>query len=52
MAEIKKSGLKTVETNQEELDEQIRQHKRKILLKVIEITAIVIILIVAVNLFI
>ena len=50
MAEIKKSGLKTVETNQEELDEQIRQHKRKILLKVIEITAIVIILIVAVNL--
>lgn len=50
MAEIKKRGLKTVEANQEELDTQLRQHKKKIILRVIEITAIVVILVVAVEL--
>ena len=50
MAEIKKSGLKTVETNQEELEQQLKQHRKKIILGAIEITAIVVILVVAVEL--
>ena len=50
MAEINKKGLKTVEVNQEELEAQIRQHRRKIVFRVIEITAIIVILVVAVEL--
>ncbi|MGN1155197.1 MAG: DUF5711 family protein [Agathobacter sp.] len=50
MAEIKKSGLKTVETSQEELEQQLRQHRKKIFFRVIELTAITIILVVAVEL--
>ena len=50
MAEINKKGLKTVEVNQEELEAQIRQHRRKIIFRVIEITAIIVILVVAVEL--
>lgn len=50
MAEIKKNGLKTVETSQEELEQQLRQHRKKIFFRVIELTAITIILVVAVEL--
>lgn len=50
MAEIKKSGLKTVQTNKEELDEQVRKHRRKVIFRVIEITSIVIVLVVAIEL--
>ena len=50
MAEIKKNGLKTVETSQEELEQQLRQHRKKIFFRVIELTVITIILVVAVEL--
>ncbi len=50
MAEIKMSGLKTVETNQTEPDEQLRQHKRKMIFRTVEILVIVVILVVAIEL--
>ena len=50
MTEIKRNRLKTVETNQEELDAQLRQHRRKIIFRTIEVTAIIVILVIAVEL--
>lgn len=50
MAEIRKNGLKTVEKNEEEIRVQIRQHRRKMLFRGLEIGAIVMILVVAVEL--
>lgn len=50
MTDNKKRGFKTVETNHEELDEQIRLHRRKIVRRTIEGLAVVVILVVAVEL--
>ena len=50
MEDVKKNGFKTVETNLEELDEQIRKHRRKIVWRTIEALAVIIILVVAVEL--
>lgn len=50
MAEIKKRGFKTVETDYEELESQIRKHKRLVFRRVVEIIAIVIITVAAVEL--
>lgn len=50
MAEIKKSGLKTVEASQEEIDGRIRKARRKMIFRTVEITVLVIILIVAIDL--
>lgn len=50
MAEIRKKGLKTIEKNPDELEAQLYQHKRKIFFRVIEVTVVAIILVVAVNL--
>ena len=50
VAEIKKSGLKTVEASQEEIDGRIRKARRKMIFRTVEITVLVIILIVAIDL--
>jgi hypothetical protein len=43
MADKKFKGFRTVETNDEELNEKIRQHRKKILRRVIEVLALVVI---------
>ncbi len=50
MADIKKRGFKTVETNYEELDEQIRLHRKKIIRRSIEVIAVIVILVIVVEL--
>lgn len=50
MADIKKRGFKTVETDYEELDEQIKHHRRQIVRRTIEVIALVVILVVVVEL--
>lgn len=51
MANKKKNGLKTVETNYEELDEQIHAHRKKLLKRAIEIVIVVVVLFVGIGLF-
>ena len=50
MADAKKRGFKTVETNYEEAESQIRRHRRKIIRRVIEAALLVIVLVVAIEL--
>lgn len=50
MADVKKRGFKTVETNYEEVDSQIRQHRKMIIRRAIEVVAIVVVLVVAIEL--
>ena len=50
MADAKKRGFKTVETNYEEAESQIRRHRRKIIRRVIEAAILVIVLVVAIEL--
>ena len=50
VADVKKRGFQTVETNYEELNEQIRAHRKKIVRRIIEIILLVVILVVAVEL--
>ncbi|MBQ8624819.1 MAG: hypothetical protein IJ419_01440 [Agathobacter sp.] len=50
MADVKKRGFKTVETNYEEVESQIRQHRKVIIRRVIEVVAIVVVLVVAIEL--
>ena len=50
MADIKKKGFKTVETNYEELDEQIRAHRRNIFKQVLQAIGIVALLIIGIEL--
>ncbi len=50
MAEIKKRGFKTVETNYEELDEQSRRYRKKIIRRTIEVILLVVILVAVVEL--
>ena len=46
MADKKFKGFRTVETNDEELNEKIRQHRKKILRRVIEVLALVVIVLI------
>lgn len=50
MAEMKKNGFKTVETNYEERDEQIRVHRKKLALRIVEVVLMVVVLIAVVQL--
>lgn len=50
VADVKKRGFRTVETNYEEVESQIRQHRKMIIRRVIEVVAIVVILVVAIEL--
>ena len=50
VADVKKRGFKTVETNYEEVESQIRQHRKVIIRRVIEVVAIVVVLVVAIEL--
>lgn len=43
MANIKKKGFKTIETNYEELDEKIREHRKSILKRGLKITALILV---------
>ena len=48
MADVKKKGFKTLETNYDVLDEQIRNHRRSILKRVLRIIGIVVIMIIGI----
>ncbi len=50
MADIKNKGFKTVETDYKKLDEKIRQHRKKIFRRTLEVVVLIGILLVAVNL--
>ena len=50
MAEVKKKGFKTIETEYEDLDEQIREHRKYILKRVLQVIAIIVVLIIGVEL--
>lgn len=50
MADVKKKGFKTIQTNYEELDEQIREHRKSILKKALKIVALIVVLIVGIEL--
>ena len=50
MADIKKKRFKTVETNYEELDEQIREHRKSVLKRGVQVIGIIAILIMVIEL--
>lgn len=50
MADIKKKGFKTLETNYEELDEQILEHRKYIIKRVLQVLAIVVGVVIVVEL--
>ena len=50
MANVKKKGFKTIETNYEELDKQIRDHRKSILKRGLQIIALVVVLFVGIEL--
>lgn len=50
MADVKRKGFKTLETNYEELDEQIRNHRNQILKRAVQIIALVAVLAISINL--
>lgn len=50
MANVKRKGFKTIETNYEELDAQIRDHRKSILKRSIQIVGLIAVLIIGINL--
>ena len=50
MADVKKKGFKTIETNYEELDAQIWDHRKQILKRTAQIMSLVVVLVVGINL--
>ncbi len=50
MADVKKKGFKTLETNYEELDEQIREHRKSVLKKGLQVIVLIAALFVIVEL--
>lgn len=50
MADIKHKGFKTIETDYKQLDEKIKQHRKKVFRRVIEIIILVALLLAVVNL--
>jgi len=50
VADTKKRGFKTVETNYEELNEKIKAHRRKIFKRVIEILLVIVVVVIGVEL--
>ena len=50
MADIKNKGFKTVQTNNEELEEQIRNHRKAILKRILQAIGIVAVLIIGIEL--
>ncbi|MBQ2900823.1 MAG: hypothetical protein IJE49_03180 [Agathobacter sp.] len=49
MADIKKKGFKTLETEYEDLDERIREHRKSILKRVLQVIAIVAVVIIGIE---
>lgn len=50
VADIKKTGFKTLETNYEELDEQIRDHRRRIRKRILQVIGIIVVLVIGIEL--
>ena len=50
MADLKKKGFKTLETNNQEIDEQIRNHRRQILKRVLQVIGIIAVLVIGIEL--
>lgn len=50
MANNKHKGFQTLETNHEELNEKIRQHRKKMLRRIIEILVLVVLVLIIINL--
>lgn len=50
MADIKKKGFKTLETDYEELDEQIRDHRKHIIKRVLQIILVIAVLVIGIEL--
>lgn len=50
VADVKKKGFKTLETNYEELDEQILEHRRDILKRVLQVIGIIAVLVIGIEL--
>ena len=51
MADTKKRGFQTVDTNYEELDQRIREHRIKLLKRIVKIVIAIIVVIIGVQLF-
>lgn len=51
VADVKKKGFKTLETDYEELEEQIREHRQKIIKRVLQVIGIIALLIIGFELF-
>ena len=50
MADVKKKGFKTLETDYEELDEQILEHRKYLLKRALQVIAVIVVLIIGVEL--
>ena len=50
MTNVKKRGFKTIQTSYEELDEQIREHRKKILKRVLQVIGVTVLLIIGIEL--
>lgn len=50
MADVKKKGFKTLETDYEELDEQIRDHRKHIIKRVLQIILIIAVMVIGIEL--
>ena len=50
MADVKKKGFKTIETNYEELEGQIWDHRKQLLKRAVQIIGLVVVLVVGINL--
>lgn len=50
MADVKKKGFKTLETDYEELDEQIRDHRKRIIKRVLQIILVIAVLVIGIEL--
>ena len=50
VADVKKKGFKTIETNYEELEGQIWDHRKQLLKRAVQIIGLVVVLVVGINL--
>lgn len=50
MADVRKHGFKTVEKSYEEIDEEIRRHRRKVFFRTIEVIVVAVIVVAAIEL--
>lgn len=51
VSDVKKKGFKTLETDYEELDEQLREHRKTIIKRAVQIIGVIVLLIIGIELF-